>query len=224
MLGALRASRPVKIALVYVFPNLAKKTYEPYAKRFSEQYVKHPPGDADHELYVVVNGIEISPRQKQLFSPLEPIFLYHNNVGRDVGAHRVACLQIPCDLIIFLGAPCWPGKTCWLDRIVRVFEDNGPALYGNYCFHQPQPHVRTTFYWAPPQLFNSHRLPIGDHLRYEWEHGSNSITKHCMKLGFPVLQVTWSHVCSIEKWHHVTEQECLMFDQHTERLSYGFGW
>jgi len=214
----------VKIAVVYVFASVQPQIYEPYARRFAQQYVKHPPGVTDHELHVVVNGPKITPHEEAIFSPLVPNYMYHDSSGKDVGAHRLAARVIPCDLIIFLGGPCWPGKPMWLDRIANVYEEFGPALYGNYCFHAPAPHVRTTFYWGPPHIFNSHTLPVHNDLRYMWEHGQESITRHCFKLGFPVYQVTWSGVYSIEHWRHVEEQDCLCFDQHTERLSYGYGW
>jgi len=213
----------MRVVLAYVFPNIGSRSYEDMAARFASHYVSNPPGESDHELWVIVNGSQITDRQEKLFEPLSPQYLYHDNSGKDVGAHRLAAAKIPCDLIVFLGAPCWPGKPCWLDRIVKVWQDTGPALFGNYCFHAPAPHVRTTFYWCPPQIINSHSLPVDNGLRYEWEHGSKSITRHAMKLGFPVIQVLWNHVLPFEKWTHVTEDECLQFDQHTERMGYGFG-
>lgn len=215
----------MRVALAYVFPMVNAPVYEAQARRFAEHYAKNPPGITDHELYVICNGWDsITPHQESLFAPLAPKFLFWDNSGRDVGAHRYAARVIPCDLIVFLGSPCWPGKPMWLDRIVRVYEEMGPALYGGFCFHTPAPHVRTTFYWGPPQIFNSHTLPVHNDLRYEWEHGSQSITRHAMKLGFNVLQVTWSWVFDIGGWTHVPESEVLMFEQHTERLSYGYGW
>lgn len=214
----------MRTVLVYCYPNIGNKHYDECAKRFSSHYVKNPPGESNHELVVVVNGGgKLTQRQEKLFDPLVPTFIFHDNSGRDVGAHRVAARDIPCDLIVFLGSPCWPGKPGWLDRIIKVYNETGPSLCGNWCFHAPAPHVRTTFYWGPPQIFNSSTLPIDNGLRYEWEHGNRSITRHAMKLGFPVIQVTWSWVLGIESWTHAPEEECLMFDQHTERLQYGFG-
>lgn len=214
----------MRIAIVYVYPNLASRSYDSYARRFAEQYVKHPPGSVDHELYVVVNGPQINPRQEGLFQPLVPRFLYHDNRGKDVGAHRMAAGVIPADLMIFLGTPVWPGKAGWLDLIATVYLDHGPGLYGAFCFHAPAPHVRTTCYWTFPDLINSHTLPVDDGLRYEYEHGTQSITRHCMKLGYPVLQVTWKGVYDFKSWTHVEEKDCLFFDQHSERIGYGFGW
>ncbi len=213
----------MKIAVVYVFPTIASACYEPYARRFAQQYVKHPPGAVDHDLYVVCNGPPIKHQQEKFFQPLVPNYLQHDNSGRDVGAHRLAAAVIPCDIIVMLGSPVWPGRAGWLDLIHDAYLDNGPGLYGAFCFHAPAPHVRTTCYWTFPDLINSHTLQVHDQLRYEWEHGRESITRHCMKLGFPVLQLTWKGVYDYERWCHVEEKDCLFFDQHTERIGYGFG-
>jgi hypothetical protein len=213
----------VKIAVVYVFPSLIAPKYEPLARRFAREYVKNPPGGSDHEFWVVVNGPKLNERQERLFEPLLPRFIYHDNLGLDVGAHRLAAEVIPCDLMVFLGSPVWPVRGGWLDLIHEVYLDYGPGLYGTHCFHQPGPHVRTTCYWGWPEIINSHTLPVDDGLRYEWEHGKQSITRHCMKLGYPVMQVTWAGVYDYVNWTHVAERDCLFFDQHYERNGYGNG-
>lgn len=212
----------MKISVIYCYPNIGNQHYDNCAKRFTSAYLRHPPGQIDHDLYVVVNGPEINKNQEGLFSPLVPNFIYHNNSGRDVGAHRMASRNVPADLMIFLGSPVWPARAGWLDMIYDAFINHGPALYGAFCFHQPAIHVRTTCYWSTPEIINSHTLPVDDGLRYEWEHGSRSITRHCIKLGFPVLQVTWRGVFRQDQWHHVEEKDVLFFDQHTERIGYGF--
>ena len=191
------------------------------ARRFANAYCDNPPGLSEHELIVVVNGGgKITPRQERLFDPLVPTFLYHDNSGKDIGAFRMAARTIPADLMIFLGGPVRPARAGWLDRIVRVYEDCGPALFGNFCFHEPVTHVRTTVWWCPPEIVNSHTLPIHNDLRYEFEHGTRSITRHTQQLGFPVLQVTWKQVCPVEHWHYLANEECLFLDQFTDTLGY----
>lgn len=211
----------MKIVVAYVFPSLSPRIYEPLAKRFAREYIKNPPGATDHELWVVVNGPQINERQERLFEPLYPNFIYHDNTGHDVGAHRLAASVIPADLMVFLGSPVWPIRAGWLDLLHSVYLDYGPGLYGPHCYHNPAVHVRTTVYWAWPDIINSSTLPVDDGLRYEWEHGTNSITAHCLKLGFPVIQVTWKGVYQYEDWTHVQEKDCLFFDQHYERNGYG---
>lgn len=218
----------MKVAVVYVFPQVNAKVYEPQAMRFSKQYVRFPPGATNHNLYVVCNGGgEITKRQESLFEPLAPTFLYHNNAGKDIGAYIMAAQNVPCDLLVCLGAPTRPRMDCWLDRIVRAVEDNGPGLYGTWAFHVPAPHIRTTVFAISPRILNAYPHEVDDGKRYFFEHGAESITKFCMKKGFPVLQVTGAGVFDISRWHHVPQEQCLFMDQHCERLGWqdtGSGW
>jgi len=218
----------LKAAIAYVFPQVNHKVYEPMARRFTLQYMRHPPGSTDHELFVVCNGGgKITERQRLLFEPLVPQFIYHNNVGRDVGAFQMAAQTIPCDLLVCIGSPARPRLDCWLDTIVRAYEDNGPGLYGGWGFHVPSVHIRTTFFWLPPQILNAYPIQVDDAHRYEFEHGSRSLTQYCIKKGFPVMQVTKRGVFSFEKFHHVEQSDSLFADQHCDRLGWvddGAGW
>lgn len=209
----------VTIAVVYIFANAQASRYEPMARRFSQTYCENPPGETDHELYVVVNGGgKITERQERLFDPLVPKFLHHDNSAKDLGAYRMFARTMPCDLMVCIGGPLRMRAAGWLDVICRAYEDNGPGLYGNWCFHSPAIHVRTTFFWLPPALLNAYPHPVHDGTRYEFEHGVNSITRWCFQKGFPVLQVTLTGVYSVEKWHHVEPKNCLALDQHFEGI------
>ena len=211
----------MKIALVYIFPNVKFKTYEPQAKRFANQYVEHPPGKTDHELYVVVNGGgKITPRQETLFSPLAPRFLHHNNYGKDVGAYQMAARTIPCDLLVCIGSPVRPRQAGWLDRMVQVFEDCGPAVYGQWGYHAPSVHLRTTVFWIPPALSNAYPYKIDNESRYQFEFGSKSITQWCRNQGLPAYMVTWTQVRPADHFCHVEQQDALFIDQHCENA----GW
>lgn len=218
----------MRTAVVYVFPQINAKVYEPQAMRFAKQYLRFPAGETNHDLYVVCNGGgEVTKRQESLFEPLAPTFLYHNNCGRDIGAFIMAAQNVPCDLLVCLGAPTRPRMDCWLDRMVRAVEDNGPGLYGCWGFHAPAVHIRTTVFWITPQILNAYPVQIDDHRRYEFEHGGQSITRFCMSKGFPVMQVTGRGVFPVDKWHHVEQADCIFMDQHCERIGWiddGGGW
>lgn len=211
----------MQVAVVYCYPNLMPKTYDPMAARFAQTYVDNPPGETDHELYVVVNGGgRLTSRQERLFDPLAPKYVYHSNVGKDVGAFQLCARSIPCDLMVCLGAPVRCNVAGWLDIMVRAVENHGPGLYGVWGFHAPAAHIRTTVFWIPPKIFNAYPIQVDDSRRYHFEHSHESITKWCLKMGFPVLQCTARGVFSLERWHHVEKADCLMLDQHSERL----GW
>ncbi len=206
----------MRIAIVYIFPQVGVDKYTPFARRFVDSYLENPPGVADHQVHVFVNGGVPGPLHTRLFNPLTCVFHPSNNFGKDIGAFQVAAHTIPCDLLVCFGAHIYFPRAGWLDYMVRAYQDNGPALYGNYCFHQPTPHVRTTNFWLPPQLLASYPHQVSDGNRYEFEHGiTGSIVRHVLGLGYPALQLTWTGVYAMTDWHHITNEEMVVRDQHT---------
>jgi hypothetical protein len=179
----------------------------------------NPPGEHDHEIWVCINGGNgHGPYQEKLFSPLPVNWTEHSNWGKDVGAFQMAAETIPCDLLVCFGANVHFHKPGWLDRMVRVFEDYGPCVYGAWAFHQPRPHIRTTAFWLPPDLLRMYPHIIGDKDRYEFEHGSNSLTLWSQKMGFEPLMVTRSEVLAMPQWRHAGCEDSLIGDQHTPCL------
>ncbi len=212
----------MRVAIAYIFPNLSPKVYEPMARRFSIQYLRNPPGASEHELYVISNGGgRVTERQEKIFDPLVPNFIYHDNIGRDIGAFQMAARTIPCDLLVCIGSPARPRSPGWLDIMVQSVENHGPGLYGVWGFHSPTPHIRTTVWWISPQILNAYPIQVGNDQRYHFEHSHESITAFSIKKGFPVLQVTNRGVFSIERWHHVELDDSPFIDQHGER---SLGW
>ena len=210
----------MRIAVTYVFPNLNIPVYEPLAKRFVESYINNPPGLSDHETYVLVNGGKISERQHNLFHPLPVKVVQCTNYGKDIGAFQTAAGQIECDLLVCLGSHIHFHKPGWLDRIAWSYMENGPALYGAWGFHMPTSHIRTTAFWIPPELFLAYPRAVSDSYRYQFESGRDSLTSEVLKWGYDCLQVTWDNVLPVKEWRHLGNDECLMLDQHTDRMGY----
>lgn len=208
----------MKIALVYIHPTVKAPTYGPLAQRFVSTYMENPPGVADHELYICINGsIPMGDWNHKLFNPLAPHFFQHNNHGQDIGAYQFAADFIDCDLMVCLGAPVYFHKPGWLDRIVMAYEENGPAVYSPWGFHTPLPHLRTTAFWCPPELLNAYPTRVSDQERYAFEHSEKSFTLWSQKQGFEPLMVTWRGVYSMPAWKPVTWDESLIIDQHMHR-------
>ncbi len=211
----------MNVKVVYVYPMLAAHKYNALAERFVRSYMDHPPGTHPHELVVAVNGGEYritDPRD--IFGTLTDSYLFHNNYGKDIGAYQRAAHEIPCDLLVCLGSNIHFRKTGWLDRIIEVFCNNGPHLYGPWAFHQPKDHIRTTAFWCSPELLKSYPVTVGDGDRYEFEHGNRSIARHANSLGLGCYMVTWGGVFPPEEWHHVTNDQSLILDQHTDSMGY----
>lgn len=211
----------MKVVVAYVYPDLDLATYQPMARRFVDSYMDYPSGGYDHELHILVNGgITNNAAYKRLFHPLACSFMMHNNQGKDIGAFQKAAATIPCDLLVCLGAGIHFRRAGWLDRIVQVYEGYGPAFYGCWGFHQPSVHIRTTAFWCAPQLLNSYPYVVHNDARYEFEHGSRSIVNHVSQIGLMNYMVTWDGCYPVEQWHHVENDQCLLLDQHSDRIGY----
>lgn len=190
----------------------------PLAKRFIQTYMENPPGITPHEIHVAINGgVELGEWCRRLFSPLPCRFFQHNNFGMDIGAYQSAADTIDCDLMVCLGSPIHFHKPGWLDRIVMAYEENGPTVYAPWGFQHPNPHLRTTAFWLPPELLNSYPKRVGNADRYAFEHGPESISLWAKKQGFDPLMVTWRGVYPLEAWQPVTRDESLFIDQHMEK-------
>ncbi len=209
----------MKIALCYVFPDLQHQIYLPMAKRFVATYMEHPPGNSDHDLHVLVNhgAQNMVPAYQRLFDPLPCSFLMHSNDGKDIGAFQKAGEEIACDLMVFLGAPVHFYRAGWLDRIVNVYEENGPALYGCRGYNSPRHHIRTTSFWCAPELFNSYPYVVHNDSRYEFEHGNRSLVNHVKGLGLECYMVTWNGCYPLHQWGNTPQGANLMLDQWSER-------
>src|ERR1017187_6549922 len=211
-----KRAEDLKTALVYILPQVnAARVYEPLARRFVESYVRNPPGVEVHGLTIISNGGAIQERQKRLFDPLPCRWMEHSNLGKDVGAFQMAAEKIECDLLICFGSHIHFVRAGWLDRIVNVFLDNGPALYGAWGFHQPADHIRTTAFWMPPEILRSYPIWVGNSQRYGFEYGPQSITLFVHNLGFPVIQVGWTKALDYGHWEHFDQNESIFRDQHT---------
>lgn len=208
----------MKIAICYVFP-VHLPRYNETAKRFASTYLDFPPGETEHELHVYTNGGSITTKQRELFGPLSPVFHPNGNIGKDIGAYQRAASEISCDLLICLGSPVYFHRAGWLDWIVRVYEANGPALYGCWGFYEPKHHLRTTAFWFPPVIMQSYPSFVNDGYRYEFEHGQNSIVNWSKRLGFENYMVTWKGAFPESQWHHIPRADCLMLDQHVDRVN-----
>ncbi len=207
----------MRVALVYVFPAVDPSKYCPAAQKFVQSYMDHPPGVTDHELHVIVNGVASIKEAVRWFYPLSPVFHSHNNWAKDLGAFYLASQGIPCDLMVCCGAHVNFWRAGWLDVIVNSYVAIGPGVYGTWAFQEPTPHIRTTFFWLPPELLASYPHLQSESDRYGFEHGPESIALWTRKQGFEPWQITWGGAYPLKHWHAIELHEALARDQHTER-------
>lgn len=212
----------MNVAIVYVYPMSKLATYYPAAQRFAETWRRFPPGSEPYSLHVIGNGSPVPDQHRRLFDGIPGCtFLAWNNLGWDIGAFQYAAASIPCDLLICFGSHVHFHRPGWLDRMVQVFLEHGPALYGCWAYLSPNWHVRTTAFWMQPILLNSYPDQVGSSKksRYTFEHGDKSFTRHILSAGLECLMVTWDGVFPFSQWHaHAPGVDnSLVLDQHTHR-------
>lgn len=212
----------MRVAVVYVFPQVQTRKYYPLAARFAETWQRFPPGSEEHVLYVIGNGGEVPPLHRAPFVVIPGCeFRDYDNVGWDIGAFQWAAAKLPCDLLVCLGAPVHFHRAGWLDRMVDAWLNHGPALYGCWAYLSPNWHVRTTAFWLPPELLNSYPYAIGNlrASRYDFEHGPHSLTRHVLSAGMECLMVTTDGCYHFGDWadHAPGVDQSLVLDQHVHR-------
>lgn len=212
----------MNVAVVYVYPMVNVRTYFPLAKRFAATYRLAEAGEP-HALHVMANGADPQPADQSPFAGLSCTWHTHSNIGWDIGAFQWAAENIPCDLLVCLGAPVHFWRSGWLARMVESYLENGPAYYGCWGYTSPALHLRTSVFWLPPQLLQSYPVTVSSskRSRYDFEHGrSTSMTNHTLKSGLECYMVTWSGIFTHEEWEANIGpdlQESLVYDQHTHR-------
>ena len=210
----------MKVDVVYIYPNVNARTYYGLAERFAKTWLQHPPG-YEHTLHVVHNGGRHHPAEMRPFDTIPHQDFIRSNLGWDIGAFQDAAESIPCDLLVCLGAPVHFHRPSWLGHMVDSYVQNGPHLFGCWGYLYPNWHIRTTVFWCPPQLIQSYPFQIGStrQSRYDFEHGSNSLTRHAMKAGFETIMVTRTGTYPFSQWqsHVPGVEDSLVLDQHTHR-------
>ena len=139
--------------------------------------------------------------------------------GKDIGAYIKAARTCDADIMVCLGSHVRINKDGWLGRIVEVWEDRGPGLYGPFGSEEPIPHIRTTAFWCAPGLLGNYPWEVvTDQDRYNFElDKKRSITSHALSFGMPVRQVTKSRSIELGKWDAmVSMEDLLMLDRFTD--------
>lgn len=210
----------MKITVVYVYPSVNSRLYYSHAQRFASTYKQFPPGH-EHKLYIAHNGGPHYPSEMLPFEGIPHEDFVRSNLGWDIGAFQEAADNIPCDLLVCLGAPVHFHKPGWLVRMVDAFVENGPHLFGCVGYLYPNPHIRTTAFWCPPQIIQSYPYHVGStrQSRYEFEHGSRSLTRHVMIAGLETIMVTWRGIYPFDQWKDNIPgvDDILVHDQHIFR-------
>lgn len=213
----------MKIACVYCYPTANNgPSFARLAERFVTTYRQHPPL-MDHMMVVVSNGGPANGQAHGQFSFIENTkFIQHDNIGYDIGAFQNAAKHVICDLMVFFGSSTYFRGPGWLKRMVEVYQNLGPGLFGCTGNQGDRrfnvfPHVRTTAFWCNPQLINAHPFRVNDNSeRYPYEHGERCLTNFALSKGLPVYIVGWNEIRALPECdsmpggYHNNRQENLM--------------
>jgi hypothetical protein len=224
----------VKIVVCYNYPIPAHGAeHAVYASRFVSSYRENPPL-ADHEMIVISSGGSPSGFARSQFSWIHGTqFIETDDEGWDCGNYIKAARHLSCDMIFCCGGGCHFRRLGWLKRIVEVWKELGPGMYGTlatyehgpFWRHSPtNPHINTTGFAIPPsflRLYPSRVITRED--RYEFEHGPRALWRRVEWAGLPVRLVTWGGVYTADRWREPVngyrsgdQSDCLTFWGHTD--------
>lgn len=186
------------VTLVYVYVP-QRLEYQGMAVRFMETYEKYPAG-YPHKLLVVSNGPE-DRKMRWIFSRGEPSFMFHDNIGWDLGAYIAAAKIVDTDIVVLCGSNTYFKKEGWMKRFVEAWQQHGPGMYGAFASYEVRPHLNSTLFACPPALLIRYPTKVvTKDERYEWEHGNNSFWKLVAADGYPVRLVTWDQTLDWQDW------------------------
>lgn len=205
------------MAAAYVYPMVKTSVYFPLAKRFADSWRQFP----GENLHLLCNGAQPRALDLRPFGDLAHTAHGCSNLGWDIGAFQWAAENIPCDLLVCLGAPVHLHHPAWLDLMRDAYINHGPGLYGCWAYLSPDWHVRTTCFWLPPELLKAYPNSIGSSRasRYDFEHGPHSLTRFVLSAGLPCVMVTRKGAFPFDQWadHAPGLEDSLVWDQHIHR-------
>lgn len=213
----------VKWLVVYIAVANGPETTD-YCSRFGSTWTAFPPG-IDCEIVVACNGGPISKVQAEAFWPLKPLFFPRpNDNGYDITAYQDAALKFDCDAMCCCGQSVYFHRSGWLKRYDEAWQKFGPGMYGTFSSNLVRQHLNTTGFCIAPDWLNAWPRPQNRKDRYDFEHGTSSISRLVKAQGKPVKLVTWSGIYDSQHWRtpenimwRGNQSNCLMWCSHTER-------
>lgn len=216
----------MKISICYTAVSKGPITAN-YCARFVGSYISFP-GLAEHKLVVVCNGGELPTAIKLIFDPVGAEFLPRtNDQGFDISGYIEAAKTIASDsdAMLCLGESVYFHREGWLERLVQAWKKYGTGIYGPFASHSVRAHLNTTAFMCSPKELVSY--PVKEwtrSMRYEFEHGTNSIWRLIRSKGMPAMLVTWDGEWPPGKWREPkdvlwkgTQRNLLMYCNHSER-------
>lgn len=227
----------LRTCICYPFPLDQRETFEPFARRYVESYLKHPPG-CEHQLCVAFINGPIDRKACEIFSPLEHFTLPIVSNGLDIGCAQETAKKIASDydFAVFSTSRVYFHREGWLRRLVEAREKYGDGLYGATGSYEcpngepdkfPNPHMRTVLYGCNPKHMAelASIYPVTDRASaHSFEAGDHNFARWFKEKGMPVKMVTWAGEWDEPYWRaphgcffrQSNQSNILCFDRHSD--------
>lgn len=212
-----------KITLLYVHV-FGSEEYNNLAIRFMSTYKAYPP-EFDHRVVVICNKGRFSNATREFFAQIPNVTFYnHNNDGQDIGAYISYAKTTSATALFCCGATTHFRRKGWLAKTVDAWNQYGPGMYGTLATYEVSPHFCTTGFLIAPEILAAYPLPvITKENRYDFEHGSNSCVRMCIRAGIPARLVTWNGIYDWKEWRtpeniysRGDQSACLTYFRHSD--------
>lgn len=227
----------MKTVLVYSFPLDARETFEPFARRYVESYLKYPPG-VQHDVAVAGMNGESDVEDFLLFDKLNPIQYDIWTDGIDIGCTQLMAPKLAeqeYDFAVFSTSRVYFHREGWLRRLVEAREKYGDGLYGATGSYEcpngepekfPNPHMRTVLYGCNPKHMAelAKECPVTDRATaHKFEAGIWNFATWFWRRAMPVKMVTWDDELDRDEWRKPSDifrggdqTNILCFDRHSD--------
>jgi hypothetical protein len=196
----------------------------PYARRFVESWIQHPPG-ADFRLGVVCAHKEPSDAVLEIFRPLWPAYWRYDGEGADMGAAQFMARHAPESFIVAMTSRCYFHAGGWLERLTDTRKEFGPGLYGASGASREggQNHLCLRCYGLDASIWNQYPKNLSTRdLGVEFE-AHNGLVNFVREKGCQVRAVYWDSIDGPLTWHDPwdifrkgTQRNLLVWDRHTD--------
>lgn len=203
----------MNIATVVYIHVPGDKPHEYYATRYVES-VLSTSNQHIHNNLILCQGSMPTDDMKAVFLMLGRCrFVVHSDQGWDIGGYvRAATVlhdEMPSRPMICMGGNSSVIMNGWLDRLMDVWKNEGPGIYGTLSSYQARPHLNTTgFMCLPEHLLRYPKTVISKEDRYEFEHGPGCWWYRMAKEDQRVRLVTWDGVYDWKQWRSPPNISC----------------
>lgn len=231
----------MRTVVVYPFPLERRDTFERFARRYVESYLKYPPW-CEHEFVVAPMNGEMRPTDYNIFEELHPSYMDVTNSGLDIGCAQQVSKYLSCnydgqyDFAVFSTSRVYFHRPGWLKRLVDAREKYGDGLYGATGSYEcpngepekfPNPHMRTVLYGCNPKHMAELAVlyPVTDRASaHSFEAGDHNFARWFKEKGMPVKMVTWAGEWDEPYWRaphgcffrQSNQSNILCFDRHSD--------